>query len=81
MRTGRRSQAERDGITVEIGYALLSACFLATVVFAAIAGPVVVWHLPPALDKFLLVTGASVAGILGAVRVVHVLWRHAGQHR
>ncbi|MGW1025917.1 DUF6332 family protein [Streptomyces sp. NPDC002577] len=81
MRTRRRSQAERDEITVEIGYALVSACFLGAVVFATIAGPAAVWHLPPAVDKFLLVTGASVAGVLGAIRVVHVLWRHAGQHR
>lgn len=66
---------------MEIGYALLSACFLAAVMFAAIAGPVVVWHLPPAVDKFLLVTGGSVAGVLGAVRVVHVLWRHAAHPR
>ncbi|MFB6717573.1 MULTISPECIES: DUF6332 family protein [unclassified Streptomyces] len=81
MRTRRRSQAERDEITVEIGYALLSACFLGVVVFAAIVGPAIVWHLPPAVDTFLLVTGASVAGALGAVRVVHVLWRHARQDR
>lgn len=81
MRTGRRSQAERDEITVEIGYALLSACFLGAVVFAVIAGPVVVWQFSSAVNTFLLVAGASVAGVLGAVRVVHVLWRHARQHR
>ncbi|RMB84765.1 DUF6332 family protein [Streptomyces shenzhenensis] len=81
MRNGRRSQAERDEITVEIGYALLSACFLGAVVFAVIAGPVFVWQFSPAVNTFLLVAGASVAGVLGAVRVVHVLWRHARQHR
>ncbi|MET7848358.1 DUF6332 family protein [Streptomyces avermitilis] len=80
MTTRRRSQAERDEIPVEIGYALLSACFLGAVVFATIAGPAAVWHLPPAVEKFLLVSGASVAGVLAAIRVVHVLWRH-GRHR
>ncbi|WP_406002869.1 DUF6332 family protein [Streptomyces sp. NBC_00829] len=81
MSTRRRSQAERDEITVEIGYALLSACFLGAVVFATIAGPAAVWHLPLAVEKLLLVTGASVAGVLAVVRVVHVLSRHVGQHR
>jgi uncharacterized Tic20 family protein len=81
MRSERRSQAERDEITVEIGYALLSACFLGAVMFAVIAGPVLVWRLPSVVDKFLMVTGASAAGVLGALRVVHVLWRHVARPR
>ncbi|GGT07078.1 hypothetical protein GCM10010271_06850 [Streptomyces kurssanovii] len=81
MGTGRRSQAERDDITVEIGYALLSACFLGGVVFAAVAGPAVVWSLPPVVERFLPATGAVVAGVLAVIRVVHVLWRHAAQRR
>ncbi|MGX2992977.1 DUF6332 family protein [Streptomyces sp. JNUCC 64] len=76
MTTGRRSQAERDAITVEIGYALLSAGFLGAVVFATIAGPSTVWRLPPGVDGFLLTAGAWTAGILAATRVVHVLWRY-----
>ncbi|MFJ4776313.1 DUF6332 family protein [Streptomyces sp. NPDC088762] len=79
MTTRRRSQAERDEIPVEIGYALLSACFLGAVVFATIAGPVAVWHLPAVVEEFLLVGGAWVAGVLAVFRVVHVLWRH-GHH-
>ncbi|MER6448746.1 hypothetical protein DEJ51_34210 [Streptomyces venezuelae] len=79
MTTRRRSQAERDELPVEIGYALLSAGFLGAVVFAAIAGPTAVWHLPPAVEEFLQVGGAWVAGVLAVVRVVHVLWRH-GRH-
>ncbi|MFD3700859.1 DUF6332 family protein [Streptomyces sp. NPDC058646] len=81
MTTLRRSQAERDETTVEIGYALLSACFLAAVVFAAVAGPVAVWDLSPDVERVLLITGASVAGVLGVLRVVHVLWRHAQRDR
>ncbi|MGW5232589.1 DUF6332 family protein [Streptomyces nodosus] len=81
MSTARRSQAERDEITVEIGYALFSAGFLAVVVFAVIAGPALVRDLPPAVDTALLITGASVAGLLGALRVVHVLRSFARRRR
>ncbi|MFC9497597.1 DUF6332 family protein [Streptomyces sp. NBC_01474] len=77
----RRSQAERDAITVEIGYALFSACFLGGVVFATIAGPAAVWHLPPAIEELLLATGTVVGGVLAVLRVVHVLWRFGSPHR
>ncbi|MFG1808098.1 DUF6332 family protein [Streptomyces sp. NPDC049040] len=76
MRRGTRTQAERDEATVEIGYALLSGCFLFAVVFGVIAGPVLVWDLPAVLDRSLPATGATVAGVLAAVRVVHVLRRY-----
>ncbi|MFE5493955.1 DUF6332 family protein [Streptomyces virginiae] len=75
MNTKRRSQAERDQIPVEIGYALLSACFLGALVFATIAGPTAVWDLPAGVDNLLRVTGVWVAGLLAVLRVVHVLWR------
>ncbi|MGK5638767.1 DUF6332 family protein [Streptomyces sp. URMC 126] len=75
MGRGTRSQAERDAVTVEIGYALFSACFLGFVVFAAVAGPVLVWDLPAAVGKALVVTGTALGSVLGGLRVVHVLWR------
>jgi hypothetical protein len=77
MGRGTRSQAEQDATTVEIGYALASAAFLAAVVFGVIAGPALLLDLPPAGDRALLVTGTAAAGLLAAVRVVHVLRRHA----
>ncbi|WP_030769947.1 DUF6332 family protein, partial [Streptomyces sp. NRRL F-2664] len=77
MTTRRRSQAERDEIPVEIGYALLSACFLGGLVLATIAGPTLIWELPAALDEFLWTAGMWTAGILAVIRVIHVLWRHA----
>ncbi|MEV7192666.1 DUF6332 family protein [Streptomyces sp. NPDC093510] len=77
MGTSRRSQAERDAITVEIGYALLSACFLGAVVFGALAGPVAVWQLPAAVEETLPVVGGVIAAVLAVLRVVHVLWRCA----
>lgn len=38
-RHGPRSQAERDAVTVEIGFALFSAALLAAAVFFLLAGP------------------------------------------
>ncbi|MEV5981913.1 DUF6332 family protein [Streptomyces sp. NPDC052114] len=81
MTTPRRSQAQRDEITVEIGYALFSAAFLALLVFGVVAGPVAVWSLPHEVDKVLVMAGASLAGALALVRVVHVLRRFARQQR
>ncbi|WP_411103008.1 DUF6332 family protein [Streptomyces sp. cmx-4-9] len=79
MTTSRRSQAARDATTVEICYALLSACFLGGVAFAVIAGPAAVWRLPPAVEDFLVTAGATVAAALAVLRVVHVLWRYGHQ--
>ncbi|MET7513783.1 DUF6332 family protein [Streptomyces sp. NPDC005480] len=77
----RRSQAERDEITVEIGYALFSACFLGGIVFATIASPAFVWRLPRSVEHSLVATGVVVGGVLAVMRVVHVLWRFDSQHR
>ncbi|WP_309060960.1 DUF6332 family protein [Streptomyces sp.] len=72
---GRRSQAERDAITVEIGYALCSAAFAAAVVFGAVAGPALLFALPDTLETVLLRTGLVLAPVLFAVRTVGVLVR------
>ncbi|MFD5617790.1 DUF6332 family protein, partial [Streptomyces yangpuensis] len=53
MTTTRQGRAERDAITVEIGYALFSACFLGAVIFGAIAGPTLVWSLPAVVEEVL----------------------------
>ncbi|GAA4129863.1 hypothetical protein GCM10022285_17780 [Streptomyces tunisiensis] len=71
---GRRGQAERDAITVEIGYALCSAAFAAAVVFGAVAGPALLFALPGAVET-VLVRGGGVPGVLFAVRTVSVLVR------
>ncbi|MFC9132375.1 DUF6332 family protein [Streptomyces sp. NPDC057099] len=72
---GRRSQAERDAITVEIGYALCSAAFAAAVVFGAVAGPALLFALPDTVETLLVRTGLVLAPVLFAVRVVSVLLR------
>ncbi|MFI9562584.1 DUF6332 family protein [Streptomyces rishiriensis] len=71
----RRSQAERDAITVEIGYALFSAAFAAAVLFGAAAGPALLFELPPLVEKLSLRTGLVLAPLVFLVRVVSVLVR------
>ncbi|NGO06172.1 hypothetical protein G5C60_00375 [Streptomyces sp. HC44] len=72
---GRRTQAERDAITVETGYALCSAAFAAALVFGAVSGPALLFALPDAAEDPLLLTGTGLAVIVFFVRVVSVLVR------
>ncbi|WP_225821595.1 DUF6332 family protein [Streptomyces naphthomycinicus] len=72
---GRRTQAERDAVTVEIGYALFSAAFAAAVLFGAVAGPALFFDLPGLLSKVLLRLGATVATVVFTARVISVLMR------
>ncbi|MFB8775193.1 DUF6332 family protein [Streptomyces broussonetiae] len=72
---GRRTQADRDALTVEIGYALCSAAFAAAVVFGAVAGPALLFTLPGLLETVLVRTGAVLAPVLFTARVVAVLVR------
>ncbi|MEO3978339.1 DUF6332 family protein [Streptomyces sp. CAU 1734] len=65
----------RDAVTVEIGYALFSGVFAAAVVFGAIAGPKLVFAMPYAVERGLLIAGVAAAGAVFALRVVTVLWR------
>ncbi|KOG39816.1 DUF6332 family protein [Streptomyces resistomycificus] len=72
---GRRGQAERDAITVEIGYALVSAAFVAAVLFGAVAGPALLFALPHTVELLLLRVGLVLAPVLFVARVVSVLVR------
>lgn len=72
---GRRTQAERDAITVEIGYALFSAAFAAAVVFGVVAGPALLFALPPGVERVLVLFGSALAVLLFVARVVSVLLR------
>ncbi|MFJ9963573.1 DUF6332 family protein [Streptomyces avermitilis] len=73
--TTRRTQAERDAITVEIGYALCSAAFLGALAFGVVAGPALLFELPHAVRRTLVVSGLCVASVLFVVRAVSVLVR------
>ncbi|MET9913704.1 DUF6332 family protein [Streptomyces sp. NPDC006476] len=78
---GRRNKAEQDAMTVEVGYALVSAVFAAAVIFGAVAGPALLFGLPPLLSAVLLRVGLTLAPIVFVVRVVSVLvrFRRGGQ--
>ncbi|MFD5697096.1 DUF6332 family protein [Streptomyces lasiicapitis] len=73
---GRRSQAERDAITVEIGYALVSATVVAVAVISVVvAGPVIAFSLSEGTERVLLVVGGTLAAVAFFVRLATVLWR------
>jgi hypothetical protein len=71
----RRTQAERDAMTVEIGYAILSAVLVAALVFGVIAGPKLMFAMPYAAERGLLVAGGAAAAGVFVARVVSVLRR------
>ncbi|GAA5033914.1 hypothetical protein GCM10023335_78060 [Streptomyces siamensis] len=73
--SGRRTQAQRDAMTVEIGYALLSAAFVAAVAFGTVAGPALFLDLSDTTVRALVMTGVGTAVLVFAVRVVTVLVR------
>ncbi|MFJ4521738.1 DUF6332 family protein [Streptomyces sp. NPDC088810] len=72
---GRRTRAEQDAATVEIGYALVSAAFAAAVLFGAVAGPTFLFDLPGPVSTVLLRLGMTVAPLVFVARVVSVLVR------
>ncbi|MFC7819254.1 DUF6332 family protein [Streptomyces sp. NPDC057367] len=74
---GRRTQGERDAITVEIGYALCSAAFAAAVLFGAVAGPAYLFGLTGGVHRVLVGAGAVLAVVVFFVRVASVLLRFA----
>ncbi|MGI5134786.1 MULTISPECIES: DUF6332 family protein [unclassified Streptomyces] len=71
----RRSQAERDAITVEIGYALLSATVAAALALGAVAGPAFAFGLSGGTRIAFVAAGVAVAALLFVARVVAVLFR------
>ncbi|WP_128430039.1 DUF6332 family protein [Streptomyces cyaneus] len=76
---GRRDQARRDAMTVEIGYALCSAAFAAALLFAAVAGPAFAFDLSGGARTTLVGTGATLAAVVFVARVVSVLVRFKGE--
>ncbi|MCX5207094.1 DUF6332 family protein [Streptomyces sp. NBC_00237] len=76
---GNRTRAQSDAITIEIGYALVSAFVLAVVTFAAVAVPAdLLLDLPAAWTRGLRITAGALAVTVFVVRVVHVLWGYRG---
>ncbi|MER5472248.1 DUF6332 family protein [Streptomyces sp. NPDC002685] len=71
----RRTQAQRDAVTVEIGYALTSAAFVAAVAFGVVTGPALFLDLSHGAVRALVTSGAGLAAALSALRVATVLYR------
>ncbi|WP_329298250.1 DUF6332 family protein [Streptomyces sp. NBC_00659] len=71
----RRTQAQRDAVTVEIGYALASAAFVAAVAFGVVTGPALFLDLSAGAVHALVTTGGALATALFALRVATVLFR------
>ncbi|MFF0082228.1 DUF6332 family protein [Streptomyces canus] len=76
---GRRSKAEQDAITVEIGYALCSALFAGAVLFGAVAGPALLFELPGTVERLLPRIGLTIAPVVFVARVISVLVRFRQQ--
>lgn len=74
---GTLSQADRDAITIEIGYAFVSGGFAAGITFAAVYGPAWAFGLSPAAGRILWAVGGVLAATVFLLRVTHVLWRFA----
>ncbi|MCQ4206000.1 DUF6332 family protein [Streptomyces longispororuber] len=71
----RRTQAERDAMTVEIGFALFTATLLAGGAFALIALPVLAGTMSDTASRALLVAAGSTAAVLFVARTAQVLWQ------
>ncbi|MFD9459887.1 DUF6332 family protein [Streptomyces sp. NPDC060027] len=71
----RRTQAQRDAVTVEIGYALASAALVAAVAFGVVSGPALFLDLSHGAVRTLVTAGAGLAAVLFALRVATVLFR------
>ncbi|MEU0842579.1 DUF6332 family protein [Streptomyces sp. NPDC005962] len=72
--TGPRSQADRDALTVEIVFALVTGGLLAAVLFVAVASPALFWELGPAQETVWRAAAATAATAGFAYRVIRVLW-------
>ncbi|MEU9145981.1 DUF6332 family protein [Streptomyces sp. NPDC048349] len=81
MDMGRESRWEKDAMTVEIVFALMSATVLAAVIFAVAWSFALALGLSGSAEKSVLVGGALLGAVAGVWRLVRVLRRFAEQRR
>ncbi|RZU45561.1 hypothetical protein EV284_0196 [Streptomyces sp. BK022] len=81
MDKGRESRWEKDAMTVEIGFAVVSAGVLAAVVFAAALVVTRLFGLSGQASAGVLTGGALAGGAAGLWRLVHVLYRFDVERR
>ncbi|WP_327712737.1 DUF6332 family protein [Streptomyces sp. NBC_00464] len=72
---GHRSQSDRDAMTVEIGFAVLTGALLAAAAFAMVCAPALLSASGGGVRRGLLMAAASVAVLVFVGRVVDVLRR------
>ncbi|MFF5665775.1 DUF6332 family protein [Streptomyces griseofuscus] len=81
MDMGRESRREKDAMTVEIGFALVTAVARAAAVFAVALTLALAFDLSGAERKGALVGGALLGATAGIWRLVRVLRRFDEQRR
>ncbi|MFI7245067.1 DUF6332 family protein [Streptomyces qinglanensis] len=81
MDMGRESRWEKDAMTVEIAFALVTAAVLAGVIFAAAWALALVLGLSGSTGRGMLTGGALLGAVAGAWRLVRVLLRFDEQRR
>ncbi|NIY63501.1 DUF6332 family protein [Streptomyces malaysiensis] len=79
--TGPRSQDERDALTVEIVFALVTAGLLAAVLYVAVASPALFGDLGRTQETVWQGAAVAVAAVGFAVRLVRALWLFSRQRR
>ncbi|MER8033358.1 DUF6332 family protein [Streptomyces bauhiniae] len=81
MDMGRESRWEKDAVTVEIGFALVTAVALAAAVFAVALGLTLVFDFSGSVSKGVLTAGALAGAVAGVGRLVRVLYRFDVERR
>ncbi|MEW1550459.1 DUF6332 family protein [Streptomyces tsukubensis] len=81
MDMGRESRWEKDAMTVEIVFALVTAAVLAAGVFAVALALASAFGVPDPVREGVLVGGALLGAAAGVWRLVRVLWRFDRQRR
>ncbi|MCM3810454.1 DUF6332 family protein [Streptomyces sp. DR7-3] len=79
--TGPRSQDERDALTVEIVFALVTAGLLAAMLYVAVASPALFGDLGRTQETVWQGAAVAVAAVGFAVRLVRALWLFSRQRR
>ncbi|MGP3945393.1 MULTISPECIES: DUF6332 family protein [Streptomyces] len=79
--TGPRSQDERDTLTVEMVFALVTAGLLAAVLYVAVGSPALFGDLGRAQESAWKAAAFAVATVGFAVRLVRALWLFSRQRR
>lgn len=81
MNMGRESRWDKDAMTVEITFALVTAAVLAGVIFAAAWALTLVLDLPGSAARAMVAGGALLGAVAGVWHLVRLLLRFDKQRR